>query len=586
MPFHEHDYPIYLDVDDVPGIRRSAESHPEKMHPDGTWYEADDDPEVLSAVILDRDEWDELVSDWLKRFPNVEKFAAEDWAQEAGPRGGKRWRNAKNGRLVYAPNNPGGTREKKAEETPPAIDRHALHVHALKGIMNDPSIHHIPEDEFKGIVKGVDELRPEDVERVAGHMGLAIHRPLPEIRKDIKEKLEAKRAEAGKAKSVHGKTLDKLEEAIEARSKAGHDNDPAARMAQQDKVKLALAELRDADDSVKVQAAKMLSDHGLHVFIPRAWPREKESSKKLKLELGSGDDEPLNLEAKSALKKNQPATNPFVPKEPSLEKKYKREEIAAFLHDQDVVSAKPLRKGGIAEGKLLMTIKTPTGEKMRALYKPRSGEPAGVRDSISGNQAGREVAASEVANILGMGDMVPAVVMKTVSSKEAKNDSHLAEIDGEEGSLQYYIEDAKKAADCDIASQWGKGDQAAMAAAFDYVVLNTDRHAGNWLVRGNGEIALNDHGLAFPEFDDKPQWGNNMILEHARDKAMKIPAVVHKWRDKLPEVVKSLKANGLPADAIEGVERRMNHLEEVAADGDGFQKLYADGTANIPYRRW
>lgn len=156
----------------------------------------------------------------------------------------------------------------------------------------------------------------------------------------------------------------------------------------------------------------------------------------------------------------------------------------------------------------VLTLQHPRRQ-IKAVFKPSEGEQPGLRLHIpmhAGAQAARESAASHVAEIAGYHDLVPATTLR----------HH----DGQHGSVQRFVADGVSAFKMDRSLQFGSdhGD-VRRAAAFDYLIGNTDRHMGNWLVRPTphgDKIALIDHGLAFPEkHPDGREAYNFEIMRHA-----------------------------------------------------------------------
>ncbi|MDE2101638.1 MAG: hypothetical protein KGL39_30610 [Patescibacteria group bacterium] len=90
-----------------------------------------------------------------------------------------------------------------------------------------------------------------------------------------------------------------------------------------------------------------------------------------------------------------------------------------------------------------------------------------------------EVAAYEIAKAVGMGDLVPPTVMRTIN--------------GEEGSLQQFQEGSHRMKAGEVMS----APDLARAVAFDLMIGNLDRHGGNFLIGADGKLRLIDNGLAF-----------------------------------------------------------------------------------------
>lgn len=194
----------------------------------------------------------------------------------------------------------------------------------------------------------------------------------------------------------------------------------------------------------------------------------------------------------------------------------------------------------------------------KAVWKPadeektkgRFGEP--LRDSVPGGDAHiREAAAYAVAQHVGLGDLVPETVVRDVN--------------GRVGSMQRFVDGAKTAMDRlvkgDINVYDGK-EGLQNLAAFDYLIGNTDRHAGNWMIKKgdqskNDKLIAIDHGLAFPLNERELR---SWPIDHAQ-----------KFDTKIPEFVKNIdpvKLRGVLEKAgIRGTaqNRTIQRLEKLKA---------------------
>lgn len=170
--------------------------------------------------------------------------------------------------------------------------------------------------------------------------------------------------------------------------------------------------------------------------------------------------------------------------------------------------------------------------------KPRREVPAG-------QDAEREVAAYKVAKLVGMDDLVPETIIRKV--------------DGERGSLQSWVTGELAA---NSLNQYDGEKDAARAAAFDYVIGNSDRHKYNWMVSGTGgneKLHLIDHGLTFPV--TKSSWYNASLLRNAilnlksNPSSFAAPYVVNK-----NTIDKELADLKLSSEARKGVQDRIENL--------------------------
>ncbi|MDE2101639.1 MAG: hypothetical protein KGL39_30615 [Patescibacteria group bacterium] len=92
------------------------------------------------------------------------------------------------------------------------------------------------------------------------------------------------------------------------------------------------------------------------------------------------------------------------------------------------------------------------------------------------DQHANEVVAYNVAKVVGMDDLVPPTVERTVKGKA--------------GSLQQFQEGATHGTSSNYTDM-------ARAAAFDMFIGNLDRHGGNYMIGANGKLRLIDNGFAY-----------------------------------------------------------------------------------------
>jgi hypothetical protein len=113
----------------------------------------------------------------------------------------------------------------------------------------------------------------------------------------------------------------------------------------------------------------------------------------------------------------------------------------------------------------------------QAVFKPKDGEVANLRRTISaGTYWRREVAAFRLDRLLNF-NLVPTTVA--------------IDIDGD-GSLQAFQDQDGRGVD-----EYAAEDREMMGA-LDYLIANTDRHSQNWMTQNDGRPAATDNGLAFP----------------------------------------------------------------------------------------
>jgi phage gp29-like protein len=196
----------------------------------------------------------------------------------------------------------------------------------------------------------------------------------------------------------------------------------------------------------------------------------------------------------------------------------------------------------------------------KAVFKPQEGEPPRIRAQIpDGTAYRREAAASAVAEIGGMTDMVPATVIR--------------KIEGKKGSVQLFVPGAKTGKHYFATGERSKAfdglNDLARAAVYDHLIGNTDRHYGNWLIRGNGKMALIDNGLSFPV--QKGGWGNRQLLAEANarygalesggwSKAPEVVKARKAWVGKWPQIERAMKRHKMEPQAIKLAKARWKEI--------------------------
>lgn len=191
----------------------------------------------------------------------------------------------------------------------------------------------------------------------------------------------------------------------------------------------------------------------------------------------------------------------------------------------------------------------------------------------AGNPHGHETAAYEIAHHLGLGDMVPPTVAR-------ENRQQI-------GSMQHFVPGQQNAINAD--HPFGKeGDpQFPLAAAFDALTMNTDRHMKNWLVDPqSGKFTLIDHGLSFPHTHSQPLMGNSEIFGKANRSGTPVPQAVVQWEHQWPNIERAMRRNGLNDEQIKLTQHRLMGLAQAAKNGETFwQWLKKSGLSDKYYMR-
>lgn len=211
------------------------------------------------------------------------------------------------------------------------------------------------------------------------------------------------------------------------------------------------------------------------------------------------------------------------------------------LRTAAVVDSKPL--GGGVNKTDIITL----ADGSKAIFKTASGEDTEHRPSnVKGGYHVREAAASDVADLLGMHDMVPPTVVRTVN--------------GEKGSAQAFVSGAKVASEVPFEKMFNGSKDLARAAAFDYLIGSQDRHSGNWLIDGKGKMTLIDNGLAFPsKLQDEWTMMSRRLADKAGDRKLPVPEEFKKLD---PAKLESLlKGHGLSEREVRLTGWRLKNLQ-------------------------
>lgn len=240
----------------------------------------------------------------------------------------------------------------------------------------------------------------------------------------------------------------------------------------------------------------------------------------------------------SSVQPLQMAPKPFEALKPS-----QKLDVESHLSTSGISHTKDLKPGEHVSVTKLITFT----DGSKGVFKPASGEPEDMRKYIRhGQQTEREVGAWQVAKIVGMTDIGTPCIIRTIN--------------GERGALMEF-KPGKDAADA--ANPFDGKRDMQRAALYDFVIGNTDRHQGNWLVDNQGKIHLIDHGLCFPESRRNDSW-NQQFVRRAREwggsdsdlKTLKQPFVENKAK-----IIEALRDLRLPDKAIRSVEHRINRVE-------------------------
>jgi|GEM_PF-1463880 phage putative head morphogenesis protein, SPP1 gp7 family len=189
----------------------------------------------------------------------------------------------------------------------------------------------------------------------------------------------------------------------------------------------------------------------------------------------------------------------------------------------------------------------------RAMFKPKDEESPKLRQGVkAGTYYQREAVAYDIAKIMDLDDLMPETV--------------ILEVNGKLGSVQAFVERASSAGDLYGSERMfgNSPEDIQRATLFDAIMGNTDRHAGNWMVRHDNKIQLIDHGLILPT--DNPHLRINFI--GGKGKNVVRPGHVipddlkQEWADKWDEVEAAMYHRKIPPAAIRDAERRLERIME------------------------
>lgn len=208
------------------------------------------------------------------------------------------------------------------------------------------------------------------------------------------------------------------------------------------------------------------------------------------------------------------------------------------------VSSETKLGGGVNDTKIITL-----NDGSKAVFKYERGERG---NKTPGYQGIREIAAWQIAKIVGMTDMVSPAVQRRIGDTV--------------GPLIQW-QDGKVANHCDTDSEMYDGkEDGERAAVFDYVMGNTDRHRGNWVISPQGKIRLIDHGYVLPESEFAHMGGNRFIQEYRQENVS--PQLIAPYLKALPQIKDTLERLKLGQSAIDGLEARVGKLASKKTFGD------------------
>jgi len=186
---------------------------------------------------------------------------------------------------------------------------------------------------------------------------------------------------------------------------------------------------------------------------------------------------------------------PFAPYSPTKENK-KEEKPEKKTHPLSTPEEKKLEVGEKTgsfelQGTVNKVFFVKFEDGAEGIFKPKNGEAFTGTSVEKGTYFKRERAAYLVDRFIGFGLIPPTVIR---------------EIEGQIGSVQEFVPDAKTAAETLEHEKQAVASEMFKVWILDYLLYNTDRHGYNWLIR-NQKIHAIDNGMSFgvrPGSEDEP----------------------------------------------------------------------------------
>lgn len=195
---------------------------------------------------------------------------------------------------------------------------------------------------------------------------------------------------------------------------------------------------------------------------------------------------------------------------------------------------------------------------VKAVWKPSVEESPYLRTGVPGGEYyKREAAAYSVAKAIGLDHLVPV----TVTHTHERDDGSPYGPETLVGSAQQWVPDAQTALSHD--NPYDGDEDRDLAAAFDYLIGNTDRHHGNWMVGSDGKIKLIDNGLAFP--NNGLNEFRSSIFDESRSKDATVPAAIAHWDQ--DAILAAVDAHGITGPARDDIVQRLDSLKGMAGRG-------------------
>jgi len=237
-------------------------------------------------------------------------------------------------------------------------------------------------------------------------------------------------------------------------------------------------------------------------------------------------------------------------------RKLSKSEVRTILEHGDLHNVRPVGfMNAGANGTYLLDLVDQKGTKMAGVFKPANEEDRRAAEAGFARMYDREVAAVEVGEALGLGDYLPAVIRRDVSSASMESKGGIGAM------MEYINKGLENASHYDYRKVLHRypDKELGKLAAFDYILGSNDRHANNWKTDGQNRIGLIDHGMTFPVYNTLSLRSNFGRMANIRKLSIK-DSIGSSWDNKWNDIENILRSRGMERVSIENTKYRFNDL--------------------------